>query len=99
MQGDRNWDYKAANEAANITGVRGKATINSHIQQYGDVVWHHASYNANTNECIMQLVRIPDHKAEIPHEGAVKQFEATTGTKYGQTDAKAKAEELNKKHH
>ena len=99
MQGDRKWDYRAANEAANITGVRGKATIDAHIQQYGDVVWHHASYNADTNECIMQLVRISDHQAEIPHEGAVKEFETITGTKYGKAEAKAKAKELNKNHH
>ncbi len=99
MQGKREWDYRAANEAASITGVRGKATIDAHTQQYGDVVWHHASYNADTNECVMQLVKTPDHKAEIPHEGAVKQFETATGTTYGEADAKAKAKELNKHCH
>jgi RHS repeat-associated protein len=99
MQGKREWNYRAANEAADITGVRGKATIDAHTQQYGDVVWHHASYNADTNECVMQLVKIPDHKAEIPHEGAVKQFEIATGTTYGEADAKAKAKELNKHYH
>ena len=47
----------------------------------------------------MQLVRISDHQAEIPHEGAVKEFETITGTKYGKAEAKAKAKELNKNHH
>jgi RHS repeat-associated protein len=96
MQGKREWDYRAANEAAGIKSVRGKTTIDAHVQQYGDVVWHHASYNADTNECVMQLVRTPDHIAKIPHEGAVKQFEAATGTTYGEAGAKAKAKELNK---
>ena len=39
------------------------------------VVWHHAAYDEKTNSCIMQLVYTSEHKAKLPHEGAVKQFE------------------------
>ena len=43
----------------------------------------------------MQLVYTSEHKAKLPHEGAVKQFEIGVDTKA----AKDKAKELNEKYH
>ena len=99
MQGDRELDYKEANKAAEINGKRGKPTIKAHKDNYGDVVWHHAAYDEETNSCIMQLVYTSEHKAKLPHEGAVKQFEIETGVEYDTKAAKDKAKELNKKYH
>lgn len=45
----------------------------------------------------MQLVYTSEHKAKLPHEGAVKQFEI--GVKYDTKAAKDKAKELNEKYH
>ena len=95
MQGDRELDYKEANKAAEINGKRGKPTIKAHKDNYGDVVWHHVGYDEKTNSCIMQLVYTSEHKAKLPHEGAVKQFEIGVDTKA----AKDKAKELNEKYH
>jgi len=53
------------------------------------VVWHHAAYDEKTNSCIMQLVYTSEHKAKLPHEGAVKQFEI--GVEYDTKAAKDKA--------
>ena len=99
MQGDRELDYKEANKAVEINGKRGKPTIKAHKDNYGDVVWHHAAYDEETNSCIMQLVYTSEHKAKLPHEGAVKQFEIETGVEYDTKAAKDKAKELNKKYH
>jgi RHS repeat-associated protein len=98
MQGSRDLDFKAANEAANIKGARGYATIKAHKKQHGDVTWYHAGYNPTPNEVVMQLVKTPDHVATLPHEGAVKHFEVATDTTYGSDEAIAKANELNSCH-
>ena len=98
MQGDRKWDFRAANTEAGINGVSGKPTIDAHQQVYGDVTWHHASYDPKTNTATMQLVRTPDHMASLPHQGSVKDFEDATNTKYGSTEAKKKAKKLNTCH-
>ena len=45
----------------------------------------------------MQLVYTSEHKAKLPHEGAVKQFEI--GVEYDTKAAKDKAKELNEKYH
>jgi hypothetical protein len=37
MQGTRDMDFKAANDAAGIKGKRGKATINAHRKKHGNV--------------------------------------------------------------
>ncbi|WP_394358562.1 HNH endonuclease [Porphyromonas gulae] len=95
MQGDRKLDFKAANAEAGLNGVRGNPTIDAHRQMYGDVTWHHATYDPKTNTAIMQLVRTSDHEASLPHQGSVKEFEDATGTKYGSADAKEKAKKLN----
>ena len=63
------------------------------------VVWHHVAYDEETNSCIMQLVYTSEHKAKLPHEGAVKQFEIETGVEYDTKAAKYKAKELNEKYH
>lgn len=47
----------------------------------------------------MQLVYTSEHKAKLPHEGAVKQFEIETGVEYDTKAAKDKAKELNEKYH
>jgi RHS repeat-associated protein len=98
MQGDRKWDFKAANVEAGISGVSGKPTINAHKQVYGDVTWHHATYDPKTNTAIMQLVRTSDHEASLPHQGSVKDFENATNTEYGSNEAKEKAKKLNAHH-
>ena len=95
MQGSRNLDYKAANEVANIIGKRGKPTIKAHQTNYGDVTWHHAKYNPETNECIMQLVKTPDHIARLPHEGGVKYFEQNYDVKYDTIEAVKLAKTIN----
>ncbi|WP_423838344.1 RHS repeat-associated core domain-containing protein [Tannerella forsythia] len=95
MQGDRKLDFKAANAEAGLNGVRGNPTIDAHRQMYGDVTWHHATYDPKTNTATMQLVRTSDHEASLPHQGSVKEFEDAIGTKYGSADAKEKAKKLN----
>jgi len=95
MQGTRSLDYKAANDAAGILGVRGNPTTLAHRGKYGDVTWHHAKYNPDTNECIMQLVKTPEHVATLPHEGAVKDFEQTHGLKYDTPEAVNYAQKIN----
>ncbi len=87
MQGTRSLDYKEANEAAGILGKRGYPTAQAHRNTYGEVTWHHAKYNPDTNECIMQLVRTSDHTSSLPHDGAVKEFEHTHGVKYDTVEA------------
>jgi RHS repeat-associated protein len=99
MQGSNNWDFKLANDQVGLFGVKGNATAKAHKQAYGDVVWHHASYDPVTNKAKMQLVTTADHNATFPHEGAVKQFrEHNKVEEYGSADAKNKAAKLNKKH-
>ena len=45
----------------------------------------------------MQLVYTSEHKAKLPHEEAVKQFEI--GVEYDTKATKDKAKELNEKYH
>ncbi|WP_077641227.1 RHS repeat-associated core domain-containing protein, partial [Salinivibrio sp. IB574] len=97
MQGSRNWDFKVANESVGLNGARGKPTSQAHKQALGDVVWHHADYDPETNTAKMQLVTSEDHNASKPHKGSVKAFEDATGTKYESPAAKQKAKELNKR--
>ncbi len=99
MQGSRDWDFKAANTNVGLNGSRGKPTINAHKDVYGDVVWHHATYDPKTNTAKMQLVTSADHNASKPHKGSVKAFEVATGTEYESTAAKNKAKKLNTKTH
>lgn len=95
MQGSRDGDFKAANTGAGLNGKRGKPTIDAHKQTYGEVTWHHATYDSKTNTAVMQLVTTPDHEATLPHKGSVKEFEDATGTVYESAEAKDKAKELN----
>ena len=95
MQGSRSQDFKVANKEAGILGKRKKATIGAHKTTYGDVTWHHASYNPKDNTAVMQLVKRADHEATLPHEGAVKQFESKTGYKYESQVAINEARKLN----
>ena len=60
---------------------------------------HHVSYDPETNKMIIQLVYTSEHKAKLPHERAVKQFEIETGVEYDTKAAKDKAKELNEKYH
>ncbi|HFQ5140849.1 TPA: RHS repeat-associated core domain-containing protein [Vibrio vulnificus] len=96
MQGSRNQDFKVANGNVGLNGVRGKPTANAHKQIYGDVVWHHATYDPESNTAKMQLVSSELHNANKPHKGSVKAFEVATGTIYESSAAKDKAKELNK---
>ena len=97
MQGSRDWDFREANKKSKILGKRGKATINAHREVYGEVTWHHASYNPDDNTAVMQLVKRADHEASLPHEGSVSQFEQKTGFKYESDEAKDAAKTLNSK--
>ena len=95
MQGSRDWDFREANKKSKILGKRGKATINAHREVYGEVTWHHATYNPDDNTAVMQLVKRADHEASLPHEGSVSQFEQKTGFKYESDEAKDAAKKLN----
>ena len=97
MQGSRDWDFREANKKSKILGKRGKATINAHREVYGEVTWHHATYNPDDNTAVMQLVKRADHEASLPHEGSVSQFEQKTGFKYESDEAKDAAKKLNSK--
>jgi hypothetical protein len=99
MQGSRNWDFKAANENMGLKGASGKTTIGAHKHTHGDVVWHHATYDPETNTAKMQLVSSADHNASKPHKGSVSAFEKATGTEYESSAAKKKAKGLNAKCH
>ena len=96
MQGDNNWDFRAANEKSGLFGTNGKATINAHRAKYGKVTWHHESYDPKTNTARMQLITTRDHEKTFPHSGAVSQFEKEHDVKYGSSEAKEKAKSLNK---
>ena len=95
MQGSRPLDDRAANDKAGILGCRGKATISSHKDQYGEVTWHHAGYDPKTNTARMQLVTTADHVASLPHGGAVAEFQKAHGVEYGSNEAKDLAKALN----
>jgi RHS repeat-associated protein len=98
-QGSREFDYRAANKEAGLNGPSGRPTIEAHHTVYGEgeTVWHHATYDPKTNTMRMQLVTVKDHQASLPHKGSVADYKSTQGvTKYGTTDAKAKAKALNK---
>ncbi len=97
MQGSRGKDDAEANRIAKLHGCRGKPTQSSHKAVYGEVTWHHATYNPKTNTAVMELVTMADHEASCPHSGAVSDFEKTHNVTYGEADAKAKAKKLNKK--
>lgn len=73
---------RAANERAKIFGKRGKAIINAHRDVYGEITWHHATYNADDNTAVMQLVKWADYETSLPHEGSVSQFEQEFDVKY-----------------
>ena len=96
-QGSRDWDFRAANKEAELSGVRGRATIDSHHNTYGqgETVWHHATYDPVTNEMRMQLVTTADHQASLPHRGSVADFEKFHGVEYESQAAKTKAKGLN----
>lgn len=81
MQGSRNLDFKVVNENVSFKGISGKVTGNAHKLKYGDVTWHHPSYDPKTNTTKMQLVTTANHNAVIPHKGSVKEFEDFTQTK------------------
>lgn len=98
MQGSREWDFRAANAEAGIMGANGQATVYAHRKLYGDVTWHHATYDPVNNTAKMQLVLTDTHKATLPHEGAVAQFLEANGLEkgtYGQQEAKNMASRLN----
>jgi RHS repeat-associated protein len=97
MQGSRGKDFAEANRIAKLFGCRGKPTQKSHKDVYGDVTWHHKSYNRKTNTAVMQLVTRLDHEAKFPHAGAVSDFEKTHGVEYESEEAKDLADELNRK--
>jgi len=95
MQGSRGKDFKEANRLANLCGKSGKPTQNAHRDRYGDVTWHHATYNPKTNTAVMELVSTADHEAKYPHAGSVSDFESEHGVEYG-PDAVDECEKLNK---
>ncbi|WP_082392058.1 RHS repeat domain-containing protein, partial [Neisseria sp. 83E34] len=97
MQGSRGRDFLAANELAGLNGKRGSPTREAHKLVYGDVTWHHVDYDPITNKATMQLVTRKDHEASLPHRGSVKDFEDAHGVTYGSTQAKNKAQQLNRK--
>ncbi|WP_420000718.1 RHS repeat-associated core domain-containing protein [Aquitalea magnusonii] len=97
MQGSRGGDFKAANEVAGVTGCKGKATRDAHKKEYGDVTWHHADYDKETNTARMQLVKTSDHVASLPHSGSVSQFEEAHGVVYETLEAKELALRMNAK--
>lgn len=76
LQGSRYWDFKLANEAAGITGVKaGKAPTG--------YVWHHLDdFDPVTGTSSMQLIEEGAHKATYTHYGSVKQYEQYHDVKY-----------------
>jgi hypothetical protein len=64
-------DFKAANAQA---GFRRTPKGNT---------WHHLDdYDPVTNRGTMQLVEQESHRANQPHSGGVRQYEAATGRRY-----------------
>jgi hypothetical protein len=89
--GYRGGDYKAANDAANLSG----SLANSYLPPQG-YSWHHVNdYNPATNTGTMQLVGRAAHEATYSHIGGVSQYENTQGVKYGTSASTAVARGLN----
>lgn len=48
---------------------------------------HVADYDSSIGKATLQLVETNAHKATVPHQGSVKQFEQAHGVKYGSKGA------------
>lgn len=74
-----------------LTGYRKRdylAAENRTHQQHTPrvTVWHHVyNFDANTNECTMQLVHWDHHVQTIPHTGGCKAYSEHYGHRYRQT--------------
>nr|WP_106781358.1 RHS repeat-associated core domain-containing protein [Lysinibacillus timonensis] len=78
LTGSRESDFTAAYREA---GIKRKDA--------DDYTWHHvADFDPITGKSTMQLVKTETHKASLPHQGSVKQFEQHFGVEYDTYDAK-----------
>jgi len=78
LTGSRDSDFTAAYKEA---GIKRKDAVN--------YTWHHvADFDPSTGKSTMQLVKTDTHKASLPHQGSVKQFEQFFGVEYETYEAK-----------
>lgn len=75
MTGDRQKDFKAANEKAGFPDAGRKSP-------HEDYTWHHLDdYDPSKGTCTMQLVEKEAHKATYPHKGSCSQYDDHHGEK------------------